>query len=63
VTVPKKWMARALPERNLVLMMFDPQTEKQAAYALPPDAIREMAAGLMKAAENLAKGASKKAAE
>ena len=63
VTVPRKWMARALPERNMVLMMFDPQTEKQAAYALPPDAVRDMAAGLVKAAENLAKGASKKAAE
>jgi hypothetical protein len=63
VTVPRKWMARALPERNMVLMMFDPQTEKQAAFALPPDAIRDMAAGLVKAAENLAKGASKKAAE
>ena len=62
VTVPRKWMARALPERNMVLMMFDAQTEKQAAYALPPDAVRDMAAGLVKAAENLAKGAPNKAA-
>ena len=63
VKVPSKCMARALPERNLVLIVFDPQTEKQAAFALPPDAVRDMAAGLVKAAENLAKGASKKAAQ
>lgn len=62
VTVPKKWMARALPERNMVLMMFDPQTEKQAAYALPPGAVRDMAAVLVKEAERLAKGAPDKAA-
>ena len=62
VMVPRKWMARALPERNMVLMMFDPQTEKQAAYALPPGAVRNMAAVLVKEAENLAKGASNKAA-
>ena len=56
-------MARAMPERNMVVMVFDPQTEKQAAYALPPDAVREMAAGLLKQAETLAKVAPNKTAE
>lgn len=62
VTVPRKWMAKGLPDRNMVLMIFDPQSEKQAAYALPQGAAREMAAGLVKEAENLAKAASDKAA-
>jgi len=62
VKVPRAWMARALPERNLVLMMFDPQTENQAAYALPPEAVREMALALVKQADNLAKGVADKAA-
>ena len=56
-------MARALPERKMVVMVFDPQTEKQAAYALPPEAVREMAAALVKQAEKLAKDAPDKAAE
>jgi hypothetical protein len=55
VTVPKAWMARALPDRNLVVMVFNPQTEKQIAYAMPPEAVREMAAALVKQAEKLAK--------
>src|SRR5262245_62560975 len=55
VTVPKAWMARALPERKLVILVFDPQTEKQVAYALPPEAVREMSAALVKPAEKLAK--------
>ena len=62
VIVPRKWMARGLPERNMVLMIFDPRSERQAAYALPPGAAREMAAGLVKEAEKLAKAASDKAA-
>jgi len=62
VTVPRAWMARALPERKLVVMVFDPQTEKQVAYALPPEAVREMAAALVKQAEKLAKDALDKAA-
>lgn len=62
VTVPRAWMARALPERKMVVMVFDPQTEKQAAYALPPDAVREMATVLVKQAEKLTKDAPDKAA-
>jgi hypothetical protein len=55
VTVPRKWMARAMPERNVVVMVFNPQTEKQTAYALPPEAVREMAAALVKQADKLPK--------
>ena len=63
VTVPRAWMARALPDRRLVVVVFDPQTEKQVAYALPPDAVREMAAALVKQAEKLATQAPAKAAK
>ncbi|HZP69183.1 MAG TPA: hypothetical protein VFB29_04490 [Pseudolabrys sp.] len=57
VTVPKRWMARPLPERNVVVMVFDPETERQTAYALPPQAIREMAGALIKQADVLEKPA------
>jgi hypothetical protein len=57
VIMPQKWMSRALPERNVVLMVFDPQTEKQAAYALPAASIRDMAAALLKHADSLEKSA------
>jgi hypothetical protein len=57
VRVPKKWMLRTgLPERPLVIMVFDPQTELQAGFALTEKAAREMAAGLTKQANSLAKG-------
>jgi hypothetical protein len=56
VTVPKKWMLRSgLPQRPLVIMVFDPQTEAQAGFALPEAAAREMAAGLVKYADALVK--------
>src|SRR5262245_30206231 len=63
VAVPKAWMARALPDRKLVVMVFDPQPEKQKAYALPPEAARAMAEALVKQAEKLAKDAPGKAAQ
>jgi hypothetical protein len=62
VSMPQKWMSRALPERNVVLMVFDPQTDKQAAYALPAASIREMATALLKHADSLEKSAPNKAA-
>jgi len=34
-------------------MLFDPQTEKQAGFALPAASAREMAAGLVKYADAL----------
>jgi hypothetical protein len=55
ITVPKRWMLRSgLPDHPLVIMVFDPQTEAQAGYALTAAAAREMAAGLLKYADGLA---------
>ena len=61
VSMPKRWMVRPLPERNVVVMVFDPQTERQAAYALPAASIREMADVLVKQADTLEKPAPGKA--
>ena len=56
VTVPKRWMLRSgLPDHPLVVMVFDPQTEAQAGYALTATAAREMASGLVKYADTVAK--------
>ena len=56
VTVPKKWMLRSgLPDHPLVVMVFDPQTEKQSGYGLTAAAAREMAVGLVKYADTVAK--------
>ena len=56
VTVPKRWMLRSgLPDHPLVVMVFDPQTEAQAGYALTATAAREMASGLVKYADAVAK--------
>jgi hypothetical protein len=55
ITVPKKWMLRSgLPDHPLVVMVFDPQTEAQAGYALTATAAREMAVALVKYADTLA---------
>jgi hypothetical protein len=59
--VPKKWMLRSgLPDHPLVVMVFDPQTEKQSGYGLTATAAREMAVGLVKYADTLAKHQAKK---
>src|SRR4029079_2272873 len=56
VTVPKKWMLRTgLPDHPLVVMVFDPMTEKQSGYGLTATAAREMAVGLVKHADTVAK--------
>src|SRR5262249_44349868 len=48
VTVPKTWMVTAdLNERGAVLVIFDPKTDTQAAYALKVEASKKMAAGLI----------------
>ena len=61
VTVPKKWMLRSgLPDHPLVVMVFDPQTEKQSGYGLTAGAAREMAVGLVKYADTVAKHQAKK---
>lgn len=56
VTVPKKWMLRSgLPNYPLVIMIMDPQTEAQAGYGLTATAAQEIAIGLVKYADTLAK--------
>jgi len=56
VTVPKKWMLRSgLPDHPLIVLVFDPQTEKQSGYGLTAGAAREMAVGLVKYADTVAK--------
>jgi hypothetical protein len=62
VMLPKRWMLRAIPERKVVVMVFDPQTERQTGYALPAASIREMATALVKQAEELEKSAPGKPA-
>jgi hypothetical protein len=55
ITVPRKWMLRSgLPDHSFVIMVFDPQTETQAGFALSAASAREMAAGLVKYADGLA---------
>jgi len=56
VSVPKKWMLRSgLPEHPLVVLVFDPLTERQSGYGLTAAAAREMAVGLVKYADSVAK--------
>ena len=60
VTVPKKWMMRsALPDHPLVVLIFDPMTDKQVGYGLTVGAAREMAVGLVKYADTIAKHQAK----
>jgi hypothetical protein len=60
VTLPKKWMlASALPQRPMVILVFDPQTETQAGFGFGGPAAREMAAGLIKYADQIAQHAEK----
>jgi len=52
ITGPKRWIIRSgLPEHACIYLLFDPQTERQAGYALTAAAAREMAAGFLKCAE------------
>jgi hypothetical protein len=54
ITIPKRWIMRSgLPEHPLVYLLFDPQTERQAGYALAAATAREMAAGFLKCADLL----------
>jgi hypothetical protein len=55
VTVPKKWMlASGLPNHPLVILILDPQTKTQAGFGFSDGAAREMAAGLVKYADQIA---------
>jgi hypothetical protein len=55
ITVPKNWAMRSgLPDHPFVIMVFNPQTEAQAGFALSAASAREFAAGLTKYADELA---------
>jgi hypothetical protein len=59
VTTPQKWMiGSGLPQRSVVVLIFDPQSESQAGYALGGESAKQMAAGLIKQADALALAAS-----
>jgi len=62
VSVPKKWAVTAdTSVHDVVLLLFNPNMEKQTGYALGPEAAKEMAVGLVKNAETvLAHKSSKK---
>ena len=49
-----------LPDHPLVVLVFDPQTEKQSGYGLTAGAAREMAVGLVKYADTVAKHSNQK---
>jgi hypothetical protein len=52
VSVPKKWAVTAdTAVHDVVLLLFNPNMEKQSGYALGPDAAKEMAVGLVKNAD------------
>jgi hypothetical protein len=52
ITVPKKFMVGAdLRVHDVVLLIFDQQTESQTGYALNADAAKQMAVGLVKNAD------------
>jgi hypothetical protein len=54
ITLPKKWMlASGLPRHPMVILVFDPQTEAQAGFGFGGPAAREMAAGLLKYADQI----------
>jgi hypothetical protein len=48
-------MRSGLPEHPVVIMVFDPQTDAQAGFALSAASAKEMAAGLTKYADELAR--------
>jgi hypothetical protein len=52
VSVPKKWAVTAdTAVHDVVLLLFNPNMEKQTGYALGPEAAKEMAIGLVKNAD------------
>ena len=54
IKAPKKWMVgSALPKHRVVFLIFDPQTEAQAGYALSAEAAIGIAAELVKQAQAL----------
>jgi hypothetical protein len=62
VLIPRKWMLRSgLPDHPFVIIVFDPQTDTQAEFALSAASATEMAAGLVKYADVLEKQEANKA--
>lgn len=54
VTVPKKWAVTAdTTIHDVVLLLFNPNMDKQTGYALGPEAAKEMAVGLVKNADTV----------
>jgi len=62
VRAPKKWLVGSgLPKYPVVFVVFDPQSEGQAGYALAADAALKMATELTKQAEILRANAKPRA--
>jgi hypothetical protein len=54
VSVPKKWAVTAdTTIHDVVLLLFNPNMDKQTGYALGPEAAKEMAVGLVKNADTV----------
>ena len=52
ISVPKNWLVSADTKvHNVVLLVFNHQTDIQSGYALDPDAAKKMATGLVKNAD------------
>jgi hypothetical protein len=52
---PRRWMlGTGLPQHPVVLLVFDPQTQDQAAYVIAEDGARSMSTALLQQAERLA---------
>ena len=52
---PRRWMlGTGLPQHPVVVLVFDPQSQDQAAYVIAEDAARNMSTGLLQQAERLA---------
>jgi hypothetical protein len=55
VRTPKKCViASGLPNHSVVILVFDPQTEAQAGYAVSADAAKRMAIELVRNADTVA---------
>jgi hypothetical protein len=51
---PKKWILGAeTTKHKIVALIFDPQSNKEAGFALSPKSANELAAGLVKSAETV----------
>lgn len=51
--LPKKWTIGLHPFQELILLVFDAETENQAEFALPPDAAKVMSTAFADKANEL----------